>query len=789
VVTDAAMLAAIDTGRPGLSALRAAAAAGDLAAVKRAYLDFRRGAGQPAWRMPSPEFDASARAAPPPPAGPGARTDPDGELVCAHIIRNYYYNFPPASADMGRDFDWDFNPTPRSSPDFTDEWTWCVVGRTEFWAKLADAYVRTGNEKYAREWVAQLADFAAKNRCDQAGREGRASLWRTLEASKRIAKSWPYAYYRFLRSPEFTPEAQWLFLKLAYDHATCLVAGLGRPERSGNWVSSECLGLYTIGTLFPELREAPAWRGLALDRMMREVDRMVLPDGMEAELSPSYHVIAINGFRGVLELARMNRLPTPDALRARILDMYKALVLVMDQGGAVVPTNDSNPQVSAIEQARRGLELGDDPLLEWAASGGRSGRPPPDSTFLPYAGFYALRSGWDPGDLFLFFRAGPTGLSHEHEDMLEVAMSAQGRNLLFDAGLYSYDHSDWRRYTVGTASHNTVIVDGRWQHRGASAVPVAQPAPSPWIATPLFDCTAGTYDAGYQGSLHNPAKSPRPQDWIGTPDRSVSHTRWVILLRPAYALVLDSLQGAGLHTADALFHLASPAAAVDAATQAVFSRNPDGVQIGLYPLARGDLAADVVQGQREPLLGWLPQEHRPVPTARFRKVREMPATFATLLYPFRGREPAVGVEPLAGEQGPLWGARLRTPLETAEILLSPDGTARRLELRSDPFGEVAAEAAGLVLRAPLRGERARGGWRLAAYRDAEVAFSLDAPAAVVVAMRGGLPLIFNGERRPVEVALVRPFPQRASLAPGAWTEIAPGGPRATAGPDWRGLGR
>ena len=45
--------------------------------------------------------------------------------------------------------------------------------------------------------------------------------------------------------------------------------------------------------------------------------------------------------------------------------------MVMAQNGEVVPTNDSTYYVNAMTQARQGLELGEDPLLRWAASGAK----------------------------------------------------------------------------------------------------------------------------------------------------------------------------------------------------------------------------------------------------------------------------------------------------------------------------------------------------------------------------------------------------------------------------------
>src|SRR6202012_1595353 len=117
--------------------------------------------------------------------------------------------------------------------------------------------------------------------------------------------------------------------------------------------------------------------------------------------------------------------------------------------------------VDIAAKAREGLQLGDDPLLAWAASHGAEGEAPPESAALPQAGFYAMRGGWRRDDVFLFFRGGPTGINHEHEDMLEVVLRAWNKTLLFDPGTYSYDQSDWRRYVLGTASHNTIIVDGK----------------------------------------------------------------------------------------------------------------------------------------------------------------------------------------------------------------------------------------------------------------------------------------------------------------------------------------
>ena len=741
-----------------MAALRTVAASGDLPALQHAYLDFCRSQKKPIA-----------------PVGPGLATDPAGELICAHIIRNNTYGTLPPEGSMGADWDWTFNPTPRDDPAFTDEWTWCVVSRMEFWMRLADAYSRTRNEKYAREWVAELRDFAAKNRLNDDGRHGRVTLWRTLDSAKRMAVSWPYAYRRFLASPALTPDANWLYLKLVCDHAACLTAGLNNESRSGNWVTSECQALYTIGVLFPELREAARWRDVAVSRMVKEMERMVLPDGMEAELAPGYHVVALNSFRGMVQLATEHHYVLPATFIVKIRDMYKALVMIMDQSGAVVPTNDSAGFVDATQQAQRGLELMSDPVLSWASQAQRSGAGLPNSTRLPFAGFYALRGGWKPDDLFLFFRAGPTGLAHEHEDMLQIVLRAGGRTLLLEPGIYSYDHSDWRRYALGTASHNTIIVDGKWQHRGPSAISTLQPVNNPWVTTPVFDYVAGIYDGGYQTCDYDPTKQSRPMRWVGPVDRSVVHTRHVLYLRPAYVVVLDSLDGSGTHTFDAHFHLEAPAAAVIGPDQAVFSQHGTGMELGLYPLEHEHLVVDVVQGQKDPLLGWLPAEHRPIPTVRFRKVQAAPATFATLLYPFDGNAPVVHANAIPCKTRGVWSERLTTPLEIAEITLSTDCSARSLDYDSAIRGPVTAHAAGVVVRQPKLGDEISGGWFLTVYCDEHIAYTTTSPAALLIAEHAGRLTAFNGGAQPVVISFTRPFTQSAVLASGVWTAITPSG--------------
>lgn len=770
VTTDGEILSALDLDAPGMEKVRAAKQSGNIAAAQQAYLDYRRHVSQAKWIItPSDE-----------PAKAVASDDSAADLILGHrLTPESNADSLPKIVDMGKEFNWTYNPLSPRDPGYTQEWTYCSVSRTNFWEKLADAYWKTHDEKYAAGWVDQLLDFAAKNPVPPGKKDMFHSplgatpiLWRSLDIAVRMRDSWPYAYSHFLNSPSFTPEAQWTFLKLVYEHGVRLRAGLEDQDRTGNWVTAESSGLYTVGVLFPELREAANWRQFAIDRFAKEFDRMVPPDGFEAELSPGYDRSTIGEFRTPIELADINHLQVPDNFRSKLLSMHRALVLVMAQNGDDVPTNDSFGVSHAVSEARRGLKLGDDPLLLWAASSGKEGTAPPDSTMLPYAGFYAMRGGWKPDDFFLFFRGGPTGIGHQHEDMLEVVLRAWNRTLLFDPGTYTYDQSEERRYVVGTSSHNTIIVDGNGQHRGLSK-PFPPELKNPWVTTPLFDYVSAMYDAGYQQNVYSQEEF-YPLKWVGSIDKSVSHTRRVLFLRPYYALVLDTLDGTGHHVFDAHFHIDAPAAEVDPLSQAAFSKSTDNVHLALYPLEREHLAVDVVQGQKSPMLGWYPRQHRTIPTVRFRKEQEAPAIFATFLYPYQGDADAnFKAEPLPIQGDGFWGETLDTAKEQAEVILAKDGQTKAFSLHSELVGTVHADAAGVIARRPI-GERVVfiGGWGLHSYGDDKLGFSLKRQGDLVfLDTKANSPVFFNGQDRSVEVTITYPFKGSANLAPGVWTEV------------------
>ena len=59
-------------------------------------------------------------------------------------------------------------------------------------------------------------------------------------------------------------------------------------HRTGNWLIMEMNGLAQIGILYPQFRDAPAWKAYAYARLVDELEAQVYPDGFQVELSTGY---------------------------------------------------------------------------------------------------------------------------------------------------------------------------------------------------------------------------------------------------------------------------------------------------------------------------------------------------------------------------------------------------------------------------------------------------------------------------------------------------------------------
>ncbi len=615
----------LDLGLPGLEQVKEAVANEDWATAKSAFAQYFRSRETPRWFIDWREK--------PQPQTPRPNTDNADKAM------DHQWRWQSRWFDLGERIDWSSNQMTEGES-ATVEWN-ASLNRHFHFSALADAYVNTGEDKYAAEIVAQMLGWIedCPMLLDASGNSPYHYAWETLNTAVRAGDTWPNALYKILASPAVTDDALCLILRSLVEQARHLDRW---PTRTGNWLTAESKAVYIVGVLLPEFQDAATWRKNGIDRLYMQLREQVYPDGLEYELAIGYNNWVLRNFAEVLELAKLNgRMDElPEDYLSLMESMYDYQAYASMPNGIVPGLNDANG-ASPVRYLRQGYKYFPHRKdFLWVATRGEEGEiPDRTSVSFPYSGHYVTRSGWDEDARYLLFDAGPFGSGHQHEDKLHVILHAYGRQLLLDAGNYMYDHSRWRRYVLSTRGHNTIRVDGQDQnHRRARETWISpmpfQPLDNVWVSEPDFDYAVGRYQAGYGK------------------DRAikVEHTRAILFVKPDYWLIVDTLQSQDdeEHEYESLFHLGAEEAVIDEASKVVITQNSD-ANLALYPLITEDLAVEVVKGvEDEPVQGWAGSPWRPVPTAIFRRSGAGITRLVTMIYPLSkdARLPVESVEML-----------------------------------------------------------------------------------------------------------------------------------------------
>jgi hypothetical protein len=445
------------------------------------------------------------------------------------------------------------------------------LNRHQYFATLGQAYLLTGDERYARTFTEHLESWMGANP-PKLGINWASSL----EVAFR-SMSWLWAFYFFKSSSSLSPELfkdSWKFIYLSARHLESYLSTYFSPNTH---LTGEALGLFFLGTLLPEFKEAQRWRELGSRILIEQLAIHVKSDGVYFEQSSYYHRYTTDFYLHLMLLSRANNFALPRQVEESLGKLLDHLMYITrpdgttplfgDDDGGRLTTLDDRP----ADDFRGTLAVGSvvfnrsdykfvagnavESLLWLMGVEGLSRfdslpvTPPAEtSKAFPDGGYFVMRDGWAPDSNYLLFDCGPHGplnCGHAHADALSFDLAANGRTVLLDAGTYTYTGSkelrDWFR---SSHAHNAVTVDGE-----SSSVPngafswktKARCALRTWISDERFDFVSGEHD----GFMRLPAPAML--------------TREILFLKRDYWIFRDVLASSGQHRLDVRFHFDSRA--------------------------------------------------------------------------------------------------------------------------------------------------------------------------------------------------------------------------------------
>jgi heparinase II/III-like protein len=446
--------------------------------------------------------------------------------------------------------------------------TW-ELNRHQYFLTLGRAYWLTGDERYAQVFVSHITSWMDENP-PKLGINWASSL----EIAFRSI-SWLWALHFFRESPSLSADLVTRTLKFLYLNALHLETFLSTYFSPNTHLTGEALGLFYIGLLLPEFRDAKRWRDLGLEILVSQLPRHVQNDGVYFEQSSYYHRYTTDFYMHLAVLMQNNGMTLPPELRPRLELLLDHLMYITrpdgttpffgdDDGGRLVmlgdrPANDFRATLAtgAVLFNRPDYKFVAKDVAEetlWLLGGAglrrfdeiEARQPAKDSVAFSEGGYYVMRDGWSPAANYLLFDCGPHGMAncgHAHADALAIDVAAHGRPLLVDPGTFTYtggkEMRDWFRSSV---AHNTLTVDGQSSSISADTFSwntITAGERVSWIDQPRFTYVAGRH-RGFE-ELSKPG----------------IHTRSILFLKGDYWVVRDRIELTGSHQLDLWFHFES----------------------------------------------------------------------------------------------------------------------------------------------------------------------------------------------------------------------------------------
>lgn len=198
-----------------------------------------------------------------------------------------------------------------------------------------------------------------------------------------------------------------------------------------------------MGGCFFEQKE---WVGIAENLIFKELEEQVLPDGAHFELSPMYHqIILFRIFEALGYLPKENKLH--QFLRNKAELMLSWLFTFSYKDGSIAHFNDSSDGITLntnqLVKIGEDLEIKPNKNHQLNESGYRK------FEFIGFemlADVHGISPSYQPG--------------HSHADTFSFCLNYNGKPIIVDPGISTYDISARRDWERSTDAHNTLVING-----------------------------------------------------------------------------------------------------------------------------------------------------------------------------------------------------------------------------------------------------------------------------------------------------------------------------------------
>jgi uncharacterized heparinase superfamily protein len=366
------------------------------------------------------------------------------------------------------------------------------LSRCQHFVWFGQAYLFTNDDKYAKEFVAEVEDWIAKNPWPLGVN------WScTMDVAIR-AINWLWGYYLLKESKILDEHFCVKLHKSLMIHGRHILRNLENVNVSpNNHYLSNLAGLIYLGVLCPFFSESTTWLEHGLKELWKEIFRQVHPDGVNFEGSIAYHRFATELYLSVVVLCQANGISVPAEVMERIEKMIEYVMYYTKPDGTVPIIGDADNgrlhrltvwadkqrewidhryllAIGAVLFKRVDFAVSSEKQWEEAfwMMGARaqavlkeladeSVEPLSfDSKYFPDGGVAVLRHE----DLYLFACIGREGNRsrpmHGHNDLGSLELFSDGISWLIDPGAYIYTADYNARHLFrSTAYHNTVQID------------------------------------------------------------------------------------------------------------------------------------------------------------------------------------------------------------------------------------------------------------------------------------------------------------------------------------------